>query len=162
MFKPVHSLQGWITSALTALNTAVFVDEVSYALLQRKLGAGNHTYAVIKNSAEFEVVKITAVGNGMITIVRAQDGTTATPFATGAEIEFVMGAQAIQEIISTQIDTEVTLEGGGMVTVTKVGPNHYTVFAPEVTLASETDQIIVGGNFPNFVLSTPTKQGCCG
>lgn len=162
MFKPVHGLRGTLLEGISAIATSLVLDSASISLLRTRLDTGNHTYALIRNAYAYEVVKITNVQPASITVVRGQDGTTAAIFAPGSQIEFVLGDAAIQDIIEDKMLDEIHLSGSGAAEVTKTGTNSYTVHVPVITLVSESPDILVDGEYPEFVISAPIKSDCCG
>jgi hypothetical protein len=69
-------------------------------LLFPTLGAGDYFYATISSvSNAYEVVKVTARSTDTITIVRAQEGTTALSFPASSRIELRVTAQNIVELL---------------------------------------------------------------
>jgi hypothetical protein len=56
---------------------------------------------------------------------------------------------------------QIALTGEGIITVTKTSDNSFSIYAPPVSITSESDKVLVGGEFPNFVLSAPLVSGCC-
>lgn len=161
MFKPVHGIDGYLTAAISNADTVLFVDDTTLSLLRRRLGVGDHTYLLIRAAYDYEIVKVVSVGATSITVARPQDGTLAQPFASGAGVEFVLSNAAVVEIIQQEGMDEITLQGGGIVTVTKNAPNNYTVSAPAITITSTSPNVLVGGEFPTFTLSAPLLVDCC-
>jgi hypothetical protein len=161
MFKPVHGIDGNLVAAITAIATIMYVDDETFCLLQRRLVDGDYTYLLLRASYDYEIVKVTALTANGISIARAQDGTLALPFPIGTEVEFVLTESAIAEIIEQKGLSEINLEGAGIVTVVKNAPNNYTISAPPISITSESPNVLVGGSFPNFVLSAPLLIDCC-
>lgn len=164
MYMPIHGLDGTVMEPLNPTQTTVSLDPASACLLQRRLGAGNHTYLVItaRSGVDYEVVRIDGVVNDKAIIVRAMDGTTALDFAVGSRVLFDFTESAIQEIVLQKSLAEVVLEGSGAVEVTRTAPNTYNIFVPHVTLESQSPDIVVSGEYPNFVVTAPVKNWCCG
>lgn len=162
MFKPMHGLQATLLTALGTGNTVAQLDSNSIAMLKARLGTGNHTYVLIKNAAAYEIAKITAVYADSVTLVRGQDGTTAKVFALGSSVEFVLGEAAIQDIIEEKMLSEVHITGSGIADVQKVGLNTYIINVPTINITSESPDILVSGEYPEFVISAPIKSDCCG
>lgn len=163
MFKPVHGIRGVLTAPITAFSVILFVDNDSLCLLQKRLpDAGDYTYLLIRAAYDYEIVKVTAVSSVGVTVERGQDNTTAQTFLTGSAVEFVLSEAAIAEIINQKALGEVVITGEGMVTVQKTGPNQFLISAPEIDLTSDSSSILVGGEFPNFVISSPLLTDCCG
>lgn len=163
MFKPVHGIDGTLVNSITVPSATLVVDDATLCLLKRRLAdAGDYTYLLIRQAYDYEIVKTTSFAANGVNVLRAQDGTTALAFPAGAEIEFVLGAAAIQDILAQRGLDEITLEGGGIVTVTQLGVNHYSISAPAISITSSSPNVLVGGTFPNFVLSAPLLTDCCG
>lgn len=161
-FKALYGLCGSLAAPLTSVATAIVLDDDMMAKLRYALGSGtNYTYLIVKTTTTYEVLLTQAFNANMISVARAQDGTTAQAFPLDAEVEFCMGDAAIAAMINERALGQINLAGTGIVTVTKTGPNSYQVGAPEISIVSESDKILVGGGFPNFVLSAPVIDGCC-
>lgn len=88
------------------------------------LAAGDHFYATLVDSAQnIEIVKVTARSTDTLTVVRAQEGTSARTYSSGDKIELRLTAAALAEIGA----------GGGSATLTidnKTGA--YTVVAGDL------------------------------
>lgn len=155
-FKALYGFCGELALALTTVATTITLDDVSMARIRQGLQSGaSYTYLIVKTTANYEVLLTQAFLGNTISVARAQDGTTAQAFPLGAEVEFCMGDAAIAAMINERALGQITLTGGGIVTVTQTGTNSYQVAAPAVSITSESDDILVGGEFPNFVLSAP-------
>ena len=161
MFKPVHGIRGSLPNGVLAYADSISVDDVSLALLKKMLGTTDYTYLMLRNAYNYEIVKTAGFVGNAVSVVRGQDGTSAQAFAAGTAVEFVMTQSAIADVIDQQTFGEVELTGAGIVTVTKTGPNQYLISAPAITITSDSPDVLVGGEFPNFVLSTPEKRDCC-
>lgn len=75
------------------------------------LGAGDYFYAtLIDVSNNLEIVKVTARSTDVLTVVRAQEGTTARAYSTGDRIELRITAatftDAVNEIGPTQVSSK--------------------------------------------------------
>ena len=63
--------------------------------------AGNHFYVtIIDTLGNFEIVKVTARATDILTIVRAQDNTTAKTFSSGSSVELLPVAAIITDIFA--------------------------------------------------------------
>ena len=81
------------------------------------LGAGDYFYAtLIDTSNNLEIVKCTARSTDVLTVVRAQETTTARAYSTGDRIEIRLTAQtfvdAVNEIGPTQVSDEANSSTG--------------------------------------------------
>lgn len=161
MFRTLYGLSGALTAALTDFATAIAVDDETLMRLRQCLVGEDYTYLIVKTVAAYEIVKTSGFVGNTVGVVRAQDGTVAQAFAVGTTVEFVMGDQAIADIINDKMLGQINIVGSGMVSVTKIDKNTFNIYAPEISITSESDKVLVGGEFPDFVLSAPLVTGCC-
>jgi hypothetical protein len=81
------------------------------------LGAGDYFYAtLIDASNNLEIVKCTARSTDVLTVVRAQEGTTARAFSTADRIELRVTAAGLVDLIG-QLDGDrgdLTVSGNGL------------------------------------------------
>ena len=161
MFVPVHGLDGTIRVALTDFATTIAVDDNSLCLLQQRIQGSDYTYIMVQTGYSYEIVKMTGFVGQQINVIRAQDRTVAQNFPAGAQIKFVLSESAVADIINEKMLGQINIQGEGIVTVTKNDTNTFTISAPEVTLTSTSDKILVGGEFPDFVISAPVMGDCC-
>lgn len=69
------------------------------------LGAGDwHPATIIDPANNMEIVRVTARAGSNLTIVRAQEGTTAKAFAAGSRIDVRVTAETIGSIVQKSID----------------------------------------------------------
>lgn len=162
MFKTLYGFSGTLNVALTSFATTITVDDQLLAKLRLALTAVDYTYLIIKTATTYEIVKTSGFVGNTIGVMRAQEGTAAQAFAVGAAVEFVMADQAIADMINDRMLGQINITGSGMITVTKLDTNSYNIYAPPVSIVSNSDKVLVGGEFPNFVLSAPLVSGCCG
>ena len=65
------------------------------------LGAGDYFYCTLANTAgTVEIVKVTARSTDTFTIVRAQEGTSASAFSTGDKVELRLTAGEINQLFA--------------------------------------------------------------
>ena len=86
------------TSSLANDATSVSVDDGS---VFPSLSSGNYFYATLERASDStirEIVKVTARSGNDLTIVRAQDNTSATTFSADDIIELRLTAKAIEDI----------------------------------------------------------------
>lgn len=93
-------------NAVSTITTAISASDVGLAVtagtgsLFPALGAGDYFYATLVSSGgTYEVVKVTARAGDTMTIVRAQEGTTAQSFASGSRIEVRVTAASITDMV---------------------------------------------------------------
>ena len=161
MFKPVHGIRGKLASPLTTFADTMRLDSSSTTLLKRSLDQGDHTYLMVSTPSTYEIVKAVGFTGAETQIVRGQDNTTAQAFPSNTKIEFVFSEQAIEEIIQEKSLGELEIRGEGIVEVERIAVNEYVIYAPEIRLESGTGVIKVGGDFPNYVISSPELRDCC-
>ena len=104
------------TSLASALNSTATSVSVSDASKFPTLGAGDYTYATIaelSNSVNLEIVKVTAISGNTLTVVRAQQGTSALSFSSGDPCEVRVTAGTIEEAITDVSDTLSTVATTG-------------------------------------------------
>lgn len=69
------------------------------------LGTGDYFYATLSNTNNsFEVVKVTARTDDVMTIVRAQEGTLALPFPANSRFELRVTAASVLESFVSNYD----------------------------------------------------------
>ena len=69
------------------------------------LGTGDYFYATLSDTSNnFEVVKVTARTDDVMTIVRAQEGTLALPFPTNSRFELRVTAASVLESFISNYD----------------------------------------------------------
>ena len=102
-----------LSSALSTTATSVSVADASKF---PTLGTGDYTYATIaelSNSSNLEIVKVTAISSNTLTVVRAQQGTSALSFSSGDLCEVRVTAGTIEEAITDVSDTLATVATTG-------------------------------------------------
>lgn len=84
---------------ITDVQTSIDVYTGTGALFPT-LGVGDYFYATLSSVANaYEVIKVTARSTDTLTIVRAQEGTTALSFPAGSRIELRVTALNITELL---------------------------------------------------------------
>ena len=105
-----------LASSITSSSTSITLTTGQGARFPT-LGAGDFFYAtLIDTSNNLEIVKCTARSTDVLTVVRAQESTTARAYATGDRIEIRLTAQtfidAVNEIGPTQVSDEANSSTG--------------------------------------------------
>jgi phage-related tail fiber protein len=77
---------GKLTNALAPGATVIYLQSGQGALFPT-ISGGNFFYAVLYNASTYEIVRVTANASDTLTVVRAQQGTTAGTFNIGDSIE---------------------------------------------------------------------------
>lgn len=96
---------------------------------------------IVDAGSNTEIVRVTARASGTLTVVRAQEGTTAKDFAAGARVDIRMTAGAVNEIYN-RAAAGVPLEGAatknGRLTVGNVAAtNAKNAMAPQVLIGNQ-------------------------
>lgn len=88
-----------IPSSITAGQTSITVT-TGTGVVFPTLGVGDYFFATISSVANaYEVVKVTARSGDVLTITRAQEGTTALSFPAASRIELRVTAQSIIDLL---------------------------------------------------------------
>lgn len=90
---------GYLATAISASDTGAVLQTGNGASFPA-LGAGDYFYATLESTGgTTEVVKATARSGDSLTIVRAQEGTTAQSFAAGSRFELRVTAQSVTDFL---------------------------------------------------------------
>jgi len=100
-------------NATSTITTAISASDVGLAVaagtgsLFPTLGTGDYFYATLVSSGgTYEVIKVIARVGDTMTIVRAQEGTTAQSFASGSRFELRVTAASITDMIPDTISVK--------------------------------------------------------
>lgn len=115
-------------NATSTITTAISASDVGLAVaagtgsLFPTLGAGDYFYATLVSSGgTYEVIKVTARVGDTMTIMRAQEGTTAQSFASGSRIEARVTAASIQDMLDYHDQaSEISFAPTGGISATNV------------------------------------------
>lgn len=101
-----------LQAAITAASASLTVAAGTGALFPAPTGAADFFYCTLENAAGTirEVVKVTARAADVLTIIRAQDGTTATAFAIGDRVEARVTRAGLLDIVHDGQHGECYLE----------------------------------------------------
>ena len=83
-----------------AINDSVTSMDVVDASLFPTLGGSDYCYLTLLSVAGDEIVKVTAIAGNTLTMVRAQEGTTARSYADGARIELRITAALLVDALA--------------------------------------------------------------
>ena len=122
------------------------------------LGSGDFFFASIDTPPNSpEIVKVTAVSSNTLTVVRGQDGTTATTHASGEIIALRVVAATLEDL---RDNSGETYTAGAGITLTG------TVFsnaAPDQTVSlTGSGATTVSGTYPNFTISSTGTEYTAG
>ena len=106
-----------LATAISASDTGIVVANGSQF---PSLGAGDYFYATLVSSGgTTEIVKVTARASNSMTVVRAQDGSSAASFASGALFEMRVNAASIRELRDEAVEVSIA-DAGNYYTSTNV------------------------------------------
>lgn len=98
-----------LAASISAAATTVTVTTGQGALFPA-IPAGSYVYATLTDSSNnLEVVKVTARASDVLTVVRAQEGTTARAYAAADKIELRLTAAGLNNMV--QLDGVQTISG---------------------------------------------------
>ena len=112
--KFANNVSTSLSAAINATQTTISVADASGL---PTLSSGDYMYLTIDtdtNSPTIEVVKVTAISSNDLTVVRGQDGTTASSFSNGTKIELRVTAAALDDISSAADTESVSISGDTM------------------------------------------------
>jgi hypothetical protein len=98
-----NNASGTLATAINASDTGIVLTTGNGASFPT-LGASDYFYATLESTGgTLEVVKATARSGDSLTIVRAQEGTTANSFAAGSRFELRVTAQSVIDAIEDRV-----------------------------------------------------------
>jgi hypothetical protein len=90
--------------AITSTSTEIVVVAGTGARFP-VLQAGDYFYATLSDTAgNYEIVRVSVRSGDVLTVTRAQEGTTARPFPANSRIELRVTAQSVLDALSTSIN----------------------------------------------------------
>lgn len=102
-----------LATAITASDTAIVVADGSKF---PALSAGEYFYATLVSPAgTTEIIKVTARVGNSLTVVRAQDGSSAASFQVGALVEMRVNAASVVDTLRTPTVDNFTGDGATLV-----------------------------------------------
>lgn len=118
--KLANNVTGFLNTAITASDTGVVLQSGNGASFP-SLGAGEYFYAtLVSTGGTLEVVKVTARSGDSMTVVRAQDGSSAASFAAGSRLEMRINAQAVLDVVDQVTASQVGFTPTGGIAATDV------------------------------------------
>ena len=84
------------TTLSSGINNSVTTVPVTSAAVFPTPNANNVFFATIEEGNNIEVVKVTGISSNDLTVVRAQDNTSAAAFSSGAKIELRLTAKVLE------------------------------------------------------------------
>lgn len=110
--KLTNNAVSTLASSITSVATVVSIQGADAGKFP-VLGAGDwHPATIIDPANNIEIVRVTGRAGATLTIVRAQEGTTAKAFAAGSRIDVRVTAETIGSIAQKSIDDYAALNSG--------------------------------------------------
>jgi hypothetical protein len=134
-----NNASGFLATSISATDTSIILSTGTGANFP-SLAAGEYFYATISpTSGTSEIVKCTARSGDTLTIIRAQEGTSALSFAGGSRVELRVTAQSVIDAITDRVSQS---DQAAEISIVDAG-NYYTgtnveVALQEAALASTT------------------------
>jgi hypothetical protein len=101
-----NNASGTLATAISASDTGIVLTTGNGASFPA-LGASDYFYATLESTGgTFEVIKVTVRSGDSMTVVRAQEGSTANSFAAGSRIELRVTAQSVLDAIEDATDAQ--------------------------------------------------------
>ena len=93
----------FVTTISAGINNSVTTIPITSATGFPSLGASDYAYCSLQKESPFtlEIVKVTAVSGTNLTVVRGQDGTSASAFNSGDAFELRVTAGGINDVVTT-------------------------------------------------------------
>lgn len=118
--KLANNASGTLATAISASDTGLVLTTGNGAEFPT-LSAGDYFYATITSSGGTqEIVKATARSGDSLTVVRAQEGTSAAGFAAGARFELRVTAQSVFDAVGDVVASQVGFTPVGGIAATNV------------------------------------------
>ena len=113
------------TTLSSGINNSTTTVPVASAAVFPTPDANNVFFATIEEGNNIEVVKVTGISSNDLTVVRAQDNTSAAAFGAGAKVELRLTAKILEMGTSSLTD----LEGDTKIEVEAPADSAIKVFA---------------------------------
>ena len=170
-----NNVEGFLATAISASDTGLVLQSGNGANFPNPVSPDFFYATLVSSGGTIEVVRVTVRSGDSMTVVRAQDGTTANSFAAGARVEMRVNAQSVIDTVygitnyqgASAANPTVRLDGSAL----QVGDFYFNSTADEVrfyngaawqslTTGSIDVQNFAGnGSTTNFTLSqAPTGE----
>jgi hypothetical protein len=94
-----NNASGTLATAISAADTGIVLTTGNGANFPA-LGVGDYFFATLESTGgTFEVIKVTARSGDSMTVLRAQEGSTANSFAAGSRIELRVTAASVVDLV---------------------------------------------------------------
>lgn len=155
-----NNASGFLAAAISNTDTTVLLTTGTGANFP-SLGASQYFYAtIVPTSGASEIVKCTARSGDTLTVVRAQEGTSALSFAGGSRVELRVTAQSVIDAIDDRVAqyneaSEIAFTPYANITSTNV----QAAIQEEIDdLAAQGGAALIG-NTPAGTIAATTVQG---
>ena len=136
-----------LSSGITSSATSIAVADAS---VFPSISGSEYFYVTFEDlSGNVEIVKVTAVNSNNLTVVRAQESTTARAYASGDKAENRLTAGSLNDVS----DQTVALTGAGATTVSGTYPNFTITSTDNNTTYTVGDGGLTQNNFTNALKS---------
>jgi hypothetical protein len=136
-----------LSSGITSSATSIAVADAS---VFPSISGSEYFYVTFEDlSGNVEIVKVTAVSSNTLTVVRAQESTTARAYASGDKAENRLTAGSLNDVS----DQTVALTGAGATTVSGTYPNFTITSTDNNTTYTVGDGGLTQNNFTNALKS---------
>lgn len=128
-----------LSAGITSVATSLSLSSGEGALFPTLSGSDVFYATLVDTSNNYEIVKVTARSSDTLTIVRAQDNTTARAFSGGDKFELRMTAVVAEEFYQRGEGTPLVADGvSGALAIADGGTNATTAAAALVNLGVQT------------------------
>jgi hypothetical protein len=118
--KLKNNATGLLATSISASDTGLVLQAGNGAAFSA-LGAGEYFYATLASAGgTLEIVKVTARVGDTMTVVRAQEGTSAAGFAAGSRLEQRVTAQSVIDAVGDVVASQVGFTPTGGIAATDV------------------------------------------
>jgi hypothetical protein len=115
-----NNASGTLATAINASDTGIVLTTGNGASFPA-LGASDYFYATLESTGgTLEVIKVTVRSGDSMTVVRAQEGSTANSFAAGSRIELRVTVQSVLDVVDQVTAAQVEFTPVGALTATNV------------------------------------------
>lgn len=118
--KLKNNVVGYLATAISASDTGIVLQSGNGAGFP-SLSTGEYFYATLVSSGgTLEVVKVTARVGDTMTVVRAQDGSSAAGFTAGSRVEMRVNAKSVLDLVDSVTAGTVPFTPAGGISSTNV------------------------------------------
>lgn len=155
MFKPIGLAYGTLATDITAASVTIILSPDLYNKIAEVLGedSGDITYLLIGDPSRGEIVRVENLYDGLVTVSRARDGTTAKSFNLGTSVQYYFCASAVRDMLEEQTPPTIEIYGQNGLTVDNPSPGKFYISGQQINIESSNGTVIVGGGYPNYDLA---------